>query len=791
MLKNFFKTAWRNLVRNKVYSIIAILGLALGLAVSILLFCGINDEMTYDRTWPDSKYIYRINATVKIGENSYDTWTGTPVPVTAYAIRNLTGIDAVTRFTRERLLVTNGADHLYQNDVAFTEPSFFKLFHITFLAGNATALNDKKGIVLSRDAAVKYFGSVNNAMGKVLELTEEKLPFVVKAVMEDMPEKSSIRLAMLLSLDIVREQFGGNGDWKTIDEDWGNFYASNFIRLKPGTDPSLVAAQLDKAHMQNNKYTSPGQVKYILQPINTLRLYNADMTPGEITSLRLFFLVGILTLLIAVINYVNLSTARATRRAREVGLRRVVGANRQQLLVQFVTEFVLILFAALIIAGVLLPVLTPFYQRISGKDYAIDYWQLSTFKIIGWVSLGTIALASLYPAWILSSFNPLQVLKSSFSKSRGGGLFRKVLVITQFSFSIFLIICTVIVFRQLHFMQKKNPGYTRENIFTVDIGDKLAVHKDALMNELKAKREIAGVGLASENILFTYSATDGFSWPGKPENSTAHVSPLAVDPHFTDLMQMKFVQGSGFTGTPADSGYFLVNESAVQEMNLEEPIGTAVELWGQKGVIKGVLKDYSNRTFKETIQPAILRISRPGWGGKLYVKARAGLAKEAVAVTRQAVRAMDDTSPFEYRFLDEDFDAMYRRESRMAGLFTFFASIAVLLSCLGLFGLAVFTAEKRLKEIGIRKVLGASVQNISLLISKEFTWLVLIANLVAWPVAWFAMDKWMQAFVYRAGISWWIFAAAGFTALLLAILTVSSQAIRAAITNPVKSLRTE
>jgi putative ABC transport system permease protein len=793
MFKNYFKTAWRNLLRNKVYSIIAILGLAIGLAISILLFWGINDEMTYDQSWSDAKNIYRVNATVKLGENTYDTWTGTPVPVTAYASKNLPEVEAATRYSMEdRLLIINGNDHVFETGPAFTEPSFFSFFHVKFLVGNAqTALGDMKNVVLSRDAAIKYFGNVNNAVGKVLLITENKEPFTVSAVIENMPEKSSVRLNMILSLDMVRKTFGGNGDWKTIDEDWGNFSATSFLRLRPGASPASVQTQLDKAHLQYNQYTKQGDVKYILQPLNMLRLYNPDMSPGEISGLKLFLLVGILTLLIAVINYVNLSTARATKRAKEVGLRRVVGANRKQLLLQFVTEFILIFMASLIIACLLLPAITPLYQNISGKHYAIDYWQLSTFKIIGWVALGTITLASLYPAWILSSFNPTQVLKSNFNKSAKGGLLRKGLVIAQFSFSIILVISTIVVFKQLRFIQEKNLGYNRDNVFTMDLSSKMVDHLDALMRELKNNKAITDVSFSSNNILYSSGATDGFTWPGKPEHSTAHIAPMNVTPDFTSFMQMQFAQGSGFTGTPADSGYFLVNESAVKEMNLSNPVGTPIELWGQKGQIKGVLKDFNNRTLKEAIQPAIFRISHPGWGGKLYVRIKHDNAKEAVAATEKICKSFDETLPFAYKFLDEDFDAMYRRESQTGGLVAFFGSIAILLSCLGLFGLAVFTAERRTKEVGIRKVLGASVQSISLLISKEFTWLVIIANVIAWPIAWYSMHKWIEGFVYRTTISWWIFLAAACVALLLAIITVSSQAIKAAITNPVKSLRAE
>ena len=793
MIKNYFKTAWRNLIRNKVFSIIAILGLAIGLAISILIFWGVNDEMTFDKSWSDAKNIYRLNATVKLGENTFDTWTGTPVPVAAYALENLPGVAAAVRYQMaNNPLITFGDNHFIEKNAAYTEPAFFEMFHISFLHGNAkTALNDMKNVVLSRDAAVKYFGNVNNATGKILLINESQEPFTVSAVMENMPKKSSIRLDMLLSLDVVRKNFGGNGDWKTIDEDWGNFSSATFLRLNAGITPAILTKQLNKAHVQNNKYTKPGDINYILQPLNTIHLYNPDMSPGAISSLNLFTLIGILTLLISVINYVNLSTARATKRAKEVGLRRVVGADRKQLLLQFITEFVLIFIAALMITFLVLPVLIPLYQQISGKNYDIDYWQFSTLKIIGLIALGTISLASLYPAWILSSFNPIQVLKSNFNTKAKGGFLRKALVVIQFSFSIILIICTIVVAKQLHFIQTKNLGFNKENVFAVELNGKLSKQLPAITQELKTNKNISEVSFATDYILAMGSSTDGFTWPGKPENSTAHVNVMEVMANFPDMMQLKFVQGTGFTNTPADSGYFLVNESAVKEMSLKNPIGTPIELWGQKGEIKGILKDFNNKSLKENIQPAIFSINHSDWGGVLYVKTKAGTAKEAVAVTEKVFKVFGNIKPFEYQFLDDNFDAMYRREMQMASLFTFFAATAILLSCLGLFGLAVFTAERRTKEIGIRKVLGATVESISLLISKEFTWLVIIANIIAWPVAWYSMNKWMQAFAYKTEITWWIFFVAAFGALLLALLTIGTQAIKAALSNPVKSLRTE
>lgn len=794
MIKNYIKTAWRNLLRSRVYSLIAILGLAIGLSVSILLFWGVNDELIYDTQFADAPNIYRLNAKIKMGDNNYDTWTGTPAPIAATALNNFPGVEKAVRYNTKKQLVTAGENHLIEKNVAYTEPSFFDIFHIQFIKGNAaTALAELNNAVLNNSTAIKYFGSADKAMGKTMLLGEKQEPFVVSAVMADMPERSSVRKDILLSLNVVRKNFGGNGKWKTIDEDWGNFGFSTFLKLKPNTNVQLLAKQLSDIHFKNNGFVKKGDVTYLFQPLNQLRLYNPDLSPAGIKVVKIFTLIGILILLIAVINYINLSTARATKRAKEVGLRRVVGAGRPQLIIQFVTEFVLIFFAALALSSFIIPMLVPLYQSISGKDYPIDYWNGSTLQIIGWVGLGTIVMASIYPAWVLSSFNPTDVLKSAFNTSAKGGWLRKGLVILQFTFSILLVICTVVVSKQLHFIQTKNLGYNRENVFLVQMNDNMGKHLQTIVNDLKTNKHITSVTFATDDVMQMGSRTDNISWPSKlTTNTEAHISPMQIAADFTSVMQMKFADGDGFTNTPVDSAYYLVNESAVKMMGLKHPVGTLISLWGKSGQIKGVLKDFNNNSLKTDIAPTIFSAAKSAqYGGVLYIKAQSEYIKDAVTQTEKIYHGYNPVHPFDYQFMDDNFDAMYRKDIQTGQLFKAFAGVTILLSCLGLFGLAVFTAERRTKEIGIRKVLGASVQNISILISREFAWLVITANVIAWPVAWYLTHQWIQEFVYRTEISWWIFAASGIVSLALALLTVSSQAIRAALVNPIKSLKAE
>ena len=792
MIKNYIKTAWRNLLRSKSYSIVAVLGLAIGLAVSILLFWGVNDELVYDTQIKDAPDIYRLNARIKMGDNVFDTWTNVPAPEGAIAQKTFPSVKQMVRFSGRQVLVNANNQTFIEKQIAYTEPAFFDMFHVRVIEGNATsALGDKYNVALSNSLAIKYFGSAAKALGKTMIITEKQQPFIVSAVFEDMPLRSSVHKDMLLSLDYIRMNFGGNGNWKTIDEDWGNFGFTTFFRMRQGADIKSFVQRLSALHAKNNSFVKPGDVTFIMQPLNTLRLYNPDMTPAGIKMVHIFILVGILILLIAVINYINLSTARATKRAKEVGLRRVVGADRKQLILQFVIEFVLIFIGALVLAFLLMPTLVPLYRSISGKDYPIDYWTWSTARIILWVGFGTIVLASIYPAWVLSSFRPTEVIKATFNSPSKGGWLRKTLVVLQFTFSITLIICTAIITKQLYFIQHHNLGYNRENTFTVALNDKIGKHLSTVKNDLKAYPHIGDVAYASDNILEMSSSTDNISWPGKI-NSQAHISPMEVSANFTMMMGMKFVDGGGFTSTEADSAYYLVNEAAVQMMNLKHPVGTMISLWGRSRQIKGVLKDFNNGSMKELVKPAIFEIANANADyGLLYIKSRSAFVRESVDKAGALYHKYNPSHPFAYEFLDDDFDAMYRREIQTSALFKAFAGVTVLLSCMGLFGLAVFTAERRIKEIGIRKVLGASVKDISVLISGEFTGLIVIANIIAWPMAWYLTHQWLQDFAYRTNMSWWIFLLCGVLSLVLAVLTVSSQAVRAAMVNPVKSLKAE
>ena len=797
MFKNYLKISWRNIRRNKTYSFIAIIGLAVGLSVSILVFWGVNDELSYDSTWPDASNIYRINPQYKNEENTTTLRTAT-MPLAAAALKEIPSVRNIARYrSAYRLIVVSSGHHPFlEKKAAYTEPSFFSLFHIHFLIGDMkTALSQVNDIVLSRDAAIRYFGSVNAAIGRQLLIGQSKPePFKVSAIMENMPEKSSIQLDMLLSLDQVRKNFGGNGEWKTIDEDWGNNYYTSYIRLQPGTDSHAIEKKLVSITMKNNHYIKSGEMKVILQPLNKLRLYAPDMHPDGMKIVRIFFLTGILILLIAIINYVTLSTARATKRAHEVGLRCVIGAKRKQLIWQFVTEFILIFVIALFIAVfLLLPILAPLYKNLSGKDYTIDYWSFSTFKIILIVAFSTILLGGLYPAWILSAFKPIQVLKSNFVGSQKGNLFRKLLVILQFSFSILLIICTIVISRQLHYIQTVNLGFNKENVFVTQISPKNANSSEYILQKLKADPNIIDACYAQENILDMGTRTDNIQWPGKaPDDYSAIIYPMGVSPNFTSLMKMKFVNGSGFTNTLRDSGYYLINEAAAKEMNLKKPVGTVIKFRGYAGMIRGVLKDFHNTSFKSSINPTIFYMYKyPASGFYLYVKAAGVNISKSIDVTKRVLQSTDDASPFEYTFLDEDFEKMYRREIQSATLFKIFAAITILLSCMGLLGLAVFMAERKVKEIGIRKVLGASVTDMTALLSGSFLKLILISIIIAMPVGWWIMNNWLQDYAYRISMHWWTFLIAGMLVIFLAMITVSFQAIKAAMTNPVKSLRTE
>ena len=791
MLKNHIKIAWRSLWKNKFYTIINISGLAVGLATGIMLLLWVQNELSYDKFNKDYKNIYQLSSHFK--SNGEDlTWTGVPGPLAVFA-KSIPQVQSVVRIQTEfdQILSDQNKNKIFDGNVtAYVDSGFLSMFSFQLLKGNvATAFPDNNSVLLTQSTSQKLFGK-EDAMGKTVRFKGNF--FTVTGVLQDYPENSSIHYDAMFPMGFYAQQFivkGGNGDWKTIDADMGNYSFNTYVKLQSDANPVQTGRAFSAAYKKARNGDSG--TSFQLQNLAEIHLTAADGNSAALKMVQIFILVVILLLTIASINYVNLSTARSLIRAKEVGIRKIVGAKKYHLFFQFTTETIVLFCFATIAAIVLIVLLMPLYNTISGKNLSFNLTDTRVWKVAGMAVLSTLIASSIYPAILLSSFRPIASLKGKITAGLGIASFRKGLVVFQFSISVILLICTIVMSNQMDFIKNKDLGYDKSYVFSVPLTQPVVDHIEAVKTELNSLPGILNV--ASSNIYnFSNhsSSTGDIYWKGKPEKSNMMITPASVDKDFIPTMKMKFLEGVNFTGTPADSAHFILNETAVKQMGFKPPyVGTEISLGNQKGTIAGVLKDFHFQSIKEKISPLIF-IST--WTKNiLYVRTTASDASDALVAVEKEYKKYAGNIPFSYSFLDKSFEEQYVSDQRAGTLFNVFAGIAIFISCLGLFGLATYTAQVKTKEIGIRKTLGASVGSIVKLISKDFLKLVIMAIIIAMPIAWYAINKWLQDFEYRTNISWWVFAIAGMMAVLIALITVSYQAIKAALANPVKSLRTE
>lgn len=791
MLKNYFKTAWRNLKNNRLYSTINITGLAIGLAVGILILLWVQDELSYDSFHRNAGDIYKINSHIGTG-TSAQVWEGAPGPLTLFSKQIPEVVNAVRiNEISESLLFKYGDKKFNESNLAFVDPTFFSVFDFKLLEGDAgNPFTNINSIVITSSEARKYFGNTD-PVGKIL--STEQGNFTVTAVVRDFPENSSFRYNMLLPMGWYAREFaasGGNGNWKTMDEDLGNYYFHIYLQLKKDGSAETVAKKISQLYIDKRKGDADAKNNFFtLQPLQSLHLITPDGNTSALQTVKIFLVVAVLILIIACINYVNLSTARSILRSREVSVRKIIGAARKQLFVQFVIESLVLFLFASAVAFLIIYLLFPLYNQISGKHLLFSFANREVWLVVGFALLGTLALASIYPALQLSSFKPIQALKGKLSLGLGNSFLRKGLVVIQFIFSVSLIIATIVISRQLKYIRQKDLGFDKEHVFAFGLKDEMHSHFEAFRNELLKQPGVLGVASINGTVAGVNGTTGDTYWDGKETNRTFLIHPNAIDKDLIPLLKMKIVEGSNFTGSNADSAHFILNETAVRQAGIKDPVGKSFTLWQNKGTIIGVVKDFNYASLKKAIEPSIFYYDGACWG--MYVKTTARDASKAVAGAAKTWRQYSSDFPFDYSFLDDDFNRMYKNDQRIGTLFNVFAIVAILISCLGLFGLATYTAHVKTKQIGIRKVLGASVTSIIGLLAREFILLVLVAFVIASPITWFGMNKWLQDFAYRISISWWMFLITGILAVMIALFTVGFQAIRAAIANPVKSLRTE
>jgi putative ABC transport system permease protein len=785
MLKNYFKSAFRNLVKNKLYSIINIVGLSISLSAAILLLLWVWDELSFDKMHSKGDRIFR--AAAAMGSTKDRIWEHTSAPLAIFGKEELPEIEDACRIQgSNNLLLFTYRDKKFNEKATYADPNIFTLFNFQLLEGNPKKpFLDNRSIVLNETLAKKYFGN-EPALGKLLQIKSGD-SYKVTGIMKDMPLNSSLQYDLLLPFDILAENRQNN----PLNNDWGNFDYQTYFLLRPSAAPENVGKQLAVIHRKNQPSEFFKDLTYLLQPLEKMHLYDVLGHEQGMRQVKIFLLVAFVILLIACINYVNLVTARSTRRSKEVSVRKVVGANKSHLFYQFLTESSVVFLISIIIAIALIFTFMPLYNDLSGKQMVFSLFDAKVWFLFGCTMIVILGAAGVYPALMLSKFNPALALKGILPGLGQNNGFRRLLVVLQFSCSIVLIISTLIIGKQLTYIRNADLGFAKESVFTFSAFN-FTKNYEAIRDELQRQPGVLGVTTASQSVMNLMSSTGDFNWDGKPANMNNFIiNQLSVDRNFPDVMDMKLIDGKGFTGTAADSAHFIINETALKQTGLQNPIGKPVTFHDQAGTIVGVVKDFHFKDMKTKIEPCILFIN-PHWGwNTIYIKTTGKEAKAAVNSVENLWKRYNADYEFNYKFMDDAFDEMYRTDIRSGKLFNIFASIAILLSCLGLFGLVTFTAETKVKEIGIRKTLGASVNHIILLISKDFLRLVGISFLVAFPLAWWMMGKWLENYVYRTEIQIWVFIVAGLTAFLIAAITVCGKALKAAQSNPVKSLRSE
>jgi len=792
MLKNYLKIAWRNLWRNKVFSFINVMGLTIGLTACFFIFLYVHFELSYDKFHSKGNRIYQVTCDVKTPSETIKGGI-TPWPFGPNMQRDFPEIEAFTRFSNANLLVKKGNLSFQEEHSLFADSSIFRVFDFKLVYGNpATALKELNSVVMSKTAAKKYFGD-KDPVGETIQLTGDLMPATVTGVMEDMPQNSQIKADMLVSMcSLVKLNPG-------IDEAWGNFGATTFLLLKPNTDPAELTAKFpDFVERHNGDERREAKMFYtiMLQPLEQIYLHSdrPAFENGSMTNVYIFSIIAIFILFIACINFINLTTARSVERAKEIGIRKVVGATRVELIRQFIGECVLLCLMAFVFTIILFVALLPAFNLLAGKTISTglfaNTWYIGILLVAA-ISIGL--LAGVYPALVLSAFRPVTVLKGRFANSTKGIFLRKGLVITQFAISIALITGTIVVYLQMHYVHKKDLGFNKEQVLVIDThGDPAKHHfSEAIADIPKVTSVCVSSGIPGGQTNGAYSEIQN----KQGEMQVANLDLYSVDYNFLRQYNMKIVAGRGFSRDfGSDSSHALViNEAAAKLFGYATPaeaIGRSYRQWGHTGTIIGVVKDFHFRSLQENIKPLTMRME-PQDCDMVSVNVAPGNLSGTIAAIERKWKTLMPNRPFNYFFLDEFFDRQYRSEERFGKLFFNFAVLAIIISCLGLLGLASYSALQRTREIGIRKVMGASVTDIVNLLSKDFLKLVLISFVIATPVAWYFMHKWLQAFAYRISIGWWVFALSGFIALVIAIGTISYQALKAALADPVKSMRAE
>ncbi len=801
MFKNYFKIAFRNLWRHKAFSFINILGLAVGMAACFLIFLYVSFETSYDKFNTKADRIYRIVTDVKTPSETIHSGI-TIAPLAIYLKKDFPEVEDAVRLTSDEFLVKKGDLKFQEKSTVLADSTLFNVFDFQLVEGNKkTALTEPMSIILSQTAAKKYFGNAD-ALGQRVLLTGAAINATITGVMKDIPENSQIHADMLISMSSSKQIYGQ----ATSDSEWTSHNFLTYLLLKPNTDvkafekklPAFMelhhGQQMKELQMYETLFLEPLRDVYLKSTHSLVFIPATMFITGNINNVYIFSIIGIFILLIACINFINLTTARSAERAKEVGIRKVVGAARFQLTKQFISESILICLVAFILSVLLSALALPLFNQLAGKTISTGIFN-NPLHVSGLFSLSILIgiIAGFYPSLILSSFKPVSVLKGRFSTSTNGLMLRKGLVVFQFVISIALIAGTIIVYTQLNYMRNKDLGFSKEQELIINTNfDK---NKDVFKQSLLSVPGVISSSYSSSVPGGDYTSAYSEMQNEKGETQKTNLNLYFVDYDYINQYKLKLAAGRAFSKDFATDSTqaMIINESAAKMLgysSAQNAVGRNFDQWGRKGKIIGVLKDFNYKSLQQQIEPLTMRIE-PDRFGLVSIKVSVNNLSSTIKTIESKWNTIIPNSPFEYYFLDEAFNQQYRAENNFGNLFFNFAVLAIFISCLGLLGLSSYSTIQRTKEIGVRKVLGASVSSIVNLLSVDFIKLVLIAFVIAAPLAWLGMHKWLQDFAYQTTISWWVFALAAFTSVLIAFVTISFQAIKAAIANPVKSLRTE
>jgi ABC-type antimicrobial peptide transport system permease subunit len=799
MFKNYFRTAIRNLWKNKFTTAINLFGLSIGMTAAVFIFLWVQNEISFDTYHPGKENIFRITNSIQVNTNETWVWESSPMLMADAAIKEIPEVEKTARVIINSWggpILTINHKPFSEKTIAYVDKTWFNIFHYDFVTGNSVTFGQIPfSIILSESKAKKYFGDAD-PIGQIIRV--DSVNYTVQGIIKDNPSNSSFQFDVLIQMD----GYLSNPQTYKNDKTWNNFGYTTFLQLQPLSNTSLVTGKLNDII---NKNRTNHNDKISLQPLTGMYFENdlqsSDMPHGNKKTTYIFSVLALLLLITACINYVNLTTARASLRAKEVSVRKIVGAKKSHLFFQFIVESLTISFISLILTLFLIQTGLPVFNTLTEKNFLMPLSSAPMWRVLTGTLFFATILNGLYPAILLSSFDPMNVFRGkSVLKLRDGSI-RKALVVFQFALSLVLIMGTIIIYRQLKFIQTTNPGYNVSQVMSIQIpwqsyfnlkNDKQQLLFSSIRQEFESQSVFASVCTGGAEIENVQGASSGNSdWDGRDTTFNPTIAHLSADAGFQEMFNLQLKAGHWFRPGDEDKKNYILNETAVAEFNMHQPtIGQRFTWGGDTGVVIGIVKDFHYRSMHEKIGPMVLQYNN-GRDSYFFMRTIRGNIPASISAAEKAWTKFFPDFPFTYNFLDDSFNTVYKNDIKTSRFIFLFSIIAIIISALGLFGLVTFMAEQRTKEIGIRKVLGASVQQITTLLSKDFIKLVIIAIILGSPLAWWAMYKWLQDFAYRINISVWIIIASGMLALLVAIISVSIQAIKAAGANPVKSLRTE